>query len=347
MAEPAISQNASDLSALKEVTLLLLGSTADHAVRCGDGDIEAFRQLVRESSDTINNAKTASQVLMSSGALSQGISQYFIQTQRRVDALLSDVGSTFQNVLRHLEVLHGAAESQSIEALRAVFEQGLREGSLGSAKEQALQSLGEWSQHAEEKRRQALELTGSLQDRITILEQSVPRNSRSSAGTSQTGGSSDVTVDSCTGLPVRSEAEAALNRALEGEVQSYAAVFYLHRMGLTNARFGEPIGNQVILFCSQHIATVVARGNDSLFRWSGPAFVAVLERPDSSSTVSAEVQRLISAPFSRFFETSSRSVYLPVKVTATVIPLFETNYAEVSAQMERFILNASGLGKVE
>jgi len=56
---------------------------------------------------------------------------------------------------------------------------------------------------------------------------------------------------------------------------------------------------------------------------------------------------LISAPFSRFFETSSRSVYLPVKVTATVIPLFETNYAEVSAQLERFILNGSGLGKAD
>lgn len=337
---------AADLSALKEVTLLLLGATTEQAVTCGDGDIGSFRQVASESSDTIKNATTMSQVLMTSGALVQALSQYSTQTQRRVDALLADTGSMFQSFLGHLEGLHGDAESQSIQRLRTLFAQGLREGTLAQAKEQAMQSLDDWSKHAEEKRRRALELTSSLQDRITILEQSVPRSLRVPAGASS-GGSPEVTVDGCTGLAVRSEAEAALNRALEGQAQSYAAVFYLHRMALTNARFGEAIGNQVILFCSQHIATVVTRGNDSLFRWSGPAFVAVLERPDSASTVSAEVQRLISAPFSRFFETSSRSVYLPVKVTATVIPLFDTNYAEVSAQLERFILNASGLGKAD
>jgi hypothetical protein len=54
------------------------------------------------------------------------------------------------------------------------------------------------------------------------------------------------------------------------------------------------------------------------------------------------VQRLISAPFSRFFETSSRSVYLPVKVTADVIPLFNTNFAEVVDRIGNFVLKTSG-----
>ncbi len=137
-----------------------------------------------------------------------------------------------------------------------------------------------------------------------------------------------------------------MQRALESTSESgpkfYAAIFYLHRMQLTNARFGEAIGNQVMLFCSQHIATTVTRASDSLFRWSGPAFVAILERPESELAVNGEIQRLISTPFSRFFETSSRSVYLPVKVTAGVIPLYETNFAEACAHVERFILTTSG-----
>jgi GGDEF domain-containing protein len=133
-----------------------------------------------------------------------------------------------------------------------------------------------------------------------------------------------------------------LDTTSESAPKSYAAVFYLHRMALINARFGEAIGNQVLLFCSQHLATTVTRANDSLFRWSGPAFVAILERQESEMAVSVEVQRLISAPISRFFETSTRSVYLPVKVTAEVIPLFHSNFAEVTDRLERFILTASG-----
>jgi GGDEF domain-containing protein len=158
-------------------------------------------------------------------------------------------------------------------------------------------------------------------------------------------------VDPCTGLAKRPEAEAAMQRALDAgpgsETNSYAAVFYIHRMALTNARFGEAIGNQVVLFCSQQLATGVTRANDSLFRWSGPAFVAILERAESESAVNSEIQRLISSPFSRFFETSSRSVYLPMKITGKVIPLFDTNFAEVSGQLDNFILTASGQALAE
>jgi len=153
-------------------------------------------------------------------------------------------------------------------------------------------------------------------------------------------------VDATTGLLKRPDAEAALTRALEVAylegMKAYAVVFYLHRMPLTNARFGEAIGNQVILFCSQHIATTVTRVNDSLYRWSGPTFVAILERTESESAVNSEVQRILSAPFSRFFETSSRSVYLPVKITAEVIPLYDTDLAAVTEHVERFVLKSAG-----
>jgi GGDEF domain-containing protein len=169
---------------------------------------------------------------------------------------------------------------------------------------------------------------------------------RAGAGIANTGKSTHPT-DPCTGLPLRIEAEELIRQVIEQRKQAYAVVFYLHRMALTNARFGEAIGNQVILFCSQHIATAILRSNDALFRWQGPAFVAVVERPESLQAVNSEIQRLATTPISRHFETPSRSVYLPIRLTSEVVPLSETNTADVLGQIGRFILNTSGQGQNE
>lgn len=337
------SNSVLESTAWKDVALLLLGAAADHAVHCGSADVEPYRKHLRESIETLQHATESSQILMNAGGAVQAFAQYADKTQEQVEALVTEVNDTAQIFLTHLEKLHGDADTQSILAdLRSTMEKALDEANLKTAREAALASLEQLAQHAAAKRTQTLELTGNLQDRFTVLEQSVtPGGTRALA--------TPPTVDSTTGLPKRSDAEAAMQRTLESASEtgprSYAAIFYLHRMALTNARFGEAIGNQVMLFCSQHLATTVTRATDSLFRWSGPAFVAIIERPESELAVNTEIQRLISSPLSRFFETSSRSVYLPVRVTAEVIPLYETTFAEVTDKVEHFVLTTSGQGQ--
>jgi GGDEF domain-containing protein len=177
------------------------------------------------------------------------------------------------------------------------------------------------------------ELADQLQDRVTILEHSA---------TGAPAPAPPGEVDPCSGLPQRAAAEAGLRAALASDAPMCAAIFYLHRMALINARFGEAIGNQVIQACGLHIAANTIKANDRLFRWSGPAFLAILHRGDSPLAVSSEIQRIVCSPLSRFFETPSRSVYLPMKITGEVIPLQRRTYAEVVDQIERFILSASG-----
>jgi GGDEF domain-containing protein len=148
--------------------------------------------------------------------------------------------------------------------------------------------------------------------------------------------------DPGTGLPARAQAEGALREAINRQPQCYAVVFYLHRMQLTNARFGPAIGNQLIEFCSQHIAASCLRSTDTLFRWSGPAFVAIIERAETPTVLAAEIHKLVSPPLGRFFEAPKRSVYLPIKMTAEAVPLFDTNYADVLGSIETFVLSVSG-----
>ncbi|MGH9594133.1 MAG: diguanylate cyclase domain-containing protein [Bryobacteraceae bacterium] len=151
--------------------------------------------------------------------------------------------------------------------------------------------------------------------------------------------------DGCTGLPDRTKAEAAIARALaasgESLAQTCVAAFYLHRTNLANARFGTAVGDQLLSFCSQQITASIIKTSDSLYRWSGPAFIAILRR-ESQTRLNDEVQRAASAPVSRFFETASRTVYLPIKLTGRVIRTGNQTCAEVIEQIERFMNEAAG-----
>jgi GGDEF domain-containing protein len=136
-------------------------------------------------------------------------------------------------------------------------------------------------------------------------------------------------------FPWMSAAKGAIQRALGGETQVYAATFYVNRMHRINARLGDAIGDQVILHCSQHIATQLMGAHDALFRWRGPGFVALLVRPGSPLVVASEVQRFTSIPLSRFFETPSHTVYLPIKLTGEVFPLAGKGLDEVLEQVQQ------------
>lgn len=228
----------------------------------------------------------------------------------------ADASSILDLFLNHLERIYTDETSRGILGrLRTDLEAAIKAGTLSEARE------------------------GSAKHLTALLK---PR-----ASTDSIVGKAQHPRDPGTGLPLRAEAEEIVRHMIEQRKRAYAVVFYLHRMALTNARFGESIGNQVILFCSQHIATAVLRADDHLFRWQGPAFVAVIERPESLQTVTSEIQRLGVAPISRHFETPSRSVYLPIRLTCEVVPLFETNVADVLGQIGRFILNTSGQAQHE
>lgn len=200
---------ASTEAAWKEVALLVLNATAQYAVHCGDAEVSSFRKLVRESAEQLQQPGSLSQVFIAAGVLSQAIAHYSTQTQRQVDALLSDLSSMLQAFLAHLEKPHGDPESRAMVAqLRATLEGAIGAGKLADAREEAAAALSQLSEQADQKRRQTLELTGKLQDRVTILEQSLPAAARPAPPEG-----AGLVLNACTGLPMRTEAEAAMRRA--------------------------------------------------------------------------------------------------------------------------------------
>src|SRR5262249_17600623 len=159
----------------------------------------------------------------------------------------------------HLETIYGDAASPLAEFREAMDS----EADLVGLPEKLKECIAKTGQKEATSRKYLEEEIQTLREKLAAFERGATPVAKSAPTAPK------LAMDAVTGLPLAAEVEAAIQRAAAGEAHAYAAVFYVHRMSLTNAKFGAAIGDQVLLFCSQHIATRLVRVNDLLFRWNG------------------------------------------------------------------------------
>jgi len=99
-------------------------------------------------------------------------------------------------------------------------------------------------------------------------------------------------ADSVTGLPSQKAAETALEVLSRKAGKRYVVTAVVNRIQPINARFGQEAGDQVLRLFKESFERQVIAG-DRLFRWTGPALVAVLERTETLEAVRAEVRRML------------------------------------------------------
>jgi GGDEF domain-containing protein len=315
---------------------LLLNAIANNPVHLSVQERDAFRRRMEEVARQLQEPAPPPKILIAAGSVVQAVEHYNRQTQAAVSGAVRHLREIARSLLAHLRDPQEDAAGD-ISRLLAEFG-GIELSELQPFRLELENALETRVARRAEREQHHHELVESLRSRISALEDTL-RASAPPAGPAET--TARPAADRCTGLPLRAEAEAAIQEAMCGKTPIYVAAFYIPRMNLTNARFGDKIGDQVIQSCSQHIANQLSKGPVKLFRWMGPAFVAVLDRAESVAVVAREVQRAVAAPISRFFETSTRTVYLPTKMSGVCIRTAGRTYPEVLDQIERFILRAS------
>ncbi|MEP6962910.1 MAG: response regulator [Acidobacteriota bacterium] len=144
-------------------------------------------------------------------------------------------------------------------------------------------------------------------------------------------------TDPLTGLLGYSEAKRLIDAAITSEPSPRLAVFCVERMEFMRTRHGQAVADQVILLASQHLATHAGLTGDNLFRWTGAAFVALLDSPNGLDALKLELQRALSHPINQFFETMSRCVFLPIKISVDVFALNDLRLPDVEDRIHRFI----------
>jgi GGDEF domain-containing protein len=129
-------------------------------------------------------------------------------------------------------------------------------------------------------------------------------------------------VDTLTGLEARGGAERAFAAAIDSRLHAYAALFVVDRLHVINARFGYSTGDQMLRAVCDHLASCLSPG-DRLFRWTGPALLALMERVERVSEVQEEINHIGSSPLKVAVQIGNGSVLLPIPTLSLLMPLTE------------------------
>ena len=127
-------------------------------------------------------------------------------------------------------------------------------------------------------------------------------------------------LDAATGLPGRVEGERGLHDALASPGTKFLLLAVINRLEAVNARFGFAIGDQVLALAAEHFRAAL-HTDDKLYRWNGPALLAVMCRTADISSVRDEVRRFADKKLEKIFVIGSRSVLLPISASWAIFPI--------------------------
>jgi diguanylate cyclase (GGDEF)-like protein len=304
-----LSQNPETDQALLNAVSLLVEGIGQHAVEGGAADGVRFREGMKALSDALGEDSTPAEIVEHAQLAISKLEEHnrragmyhrlqHAELQNMVKMLAATVGAVTAAGNSNLQTLGEienqvakASELDDVRTIKSKLADCLMEIRKEAERQQKAtgETITRLSQGLEKARQQALGVTGAIQDNIT-------------------------------GLPLRQEAEAVLAQAGHSTSQAFAAVMVLDRLPHLNVRFGREVGDEVLVAYTRMLQKQLSR-EDRLFRWGGPALLAVLPRRDTLEQVRREFGRLMENKLEHSIQTSSRSTLVLIGARWTLIPM--------------------------
>ena len=306
---PDAPQGAGDL--LRIVRLMMQG-IALHAVEGDPQDYQIFRRDLQEQLEALDAGPTPAELLLRTGSVLKTLEDYNERTTRHLRMQGAELHHMIAMLTRTVATL-GSGSEQSLGRLREIEGQLEKTSAIEDVRilktrlEECLESI------RTETKRQKSESSRTVESLRQEIRGSQERISAAGAGHA---------LDPATGLPARSAAAAALAEWALSDKPPYAALFIVDRIPLINARFGYPVGDRVLKTYLEELRGRLAPG-DQIFRWSGPAFLALLYRTDRIEKVREQLRFQLPAKIERTFELSNRSALLSISATWAIFPVTE------------------------
>jgi GGDEF domain-containing protein len=306
-----------------------------HAVRGEAADYEKYRADLRRIQEEMGEQPSASEVQVAAGAAVEAMEEYHNRTSRFIRVQCAELQTMVGMLTKTMTTLASGSEN-SVTRLQTIEKQ-LHKASLIEDFQAARQRLAECLDNLRgEVVRQKEESQRTVAKIRTELKSSQERTSSSAIA------AGEGRRDPATRLPGRQEAEAALIKLAKEGRHAHAAIFVVERLELINARFGFAAGDQVLSFLSEHLTQSLSSA-DRLFRWSGPALLALLERDGTPREVREEVARITAQRLEKTVNLSGRSVLLPVGANSAVFPVADYRPVQLLfLQFDNFVQGGGG-----
>ncbi len=289
--------------ALLRTTHLLLEGIEVHAVRRDAGDYDRFRKELGLIRADLKEGIAASEVFVLASQALKTLEGYNAHATGQMRAQCEDL----QNMVAMLTKTMAAITSESKSSISRLQEiqTTLQTASVLEDFHQAkirmsecLEVLGKEIVH---RRSESAKQISEMHSVVQGLRSSRPGHSAEEL----------ARKDPLTGLIERAGAEVALASAVKEGQPVYAAVFVADRLDMINARFGRSVGDDLLLFFSHHIAHGLKEA-DRLYRWTGPAILAILHRETSVASVREDINALFARRLTLNVTSENRSVLLAV-----------------------------------
>jgi GGDEF domain-containing protein len=146
-------------------------------------------------------------------------------------------------------------------------------------------------------------------------------------------------IDAVTGLLGAADAATAIRALATAGKLAYVTAFAVERLETINLRFGFKVGDQILLLFAQHMAQHISDG-DALFRWRGPCFVVITERPASELTMIGEATKMSHARLEHVVSISSREINVPIASSWALLRIQPTSDAgEAISKLDEFAIH--------
>jgi GGDEF domain-containing protein len=140
-------------------------------------------------------------------------------------------------------------------------------------------------------------------------------------------GELDPSSDPITGLPMRALAHQSIAANISSRKECVAALFVIDRLASINGRFGRAAGDDVLLLVAQQLAKRLSGA--TLFRWSGPALVAILEVATGAAAAESQAKAAASMRLEKSIEANGRSIFLLITLLGQVKSVSANDSADV------------------
>lgn len=312
---------------LRQVISLLVDKLGESAVDAEPDESSDFRMDIRAIREALTLDLPQENLLILVQSATQALETYNGRITRRI----ANQTANYQTIIKLLQntlVKTAGENAETVQNLARIgedLERGNGFKDLQSLKlelSKCLSSLRDEVERARAGRQSVIEKLQIEIESYRELDESLPQRK----------------LDAATGLARQSACIEAIQEAIDIGTRHYAVVMVVNRVQPVNARFGREAGDRMLSRFKEYVETQL-RASDQLFRWTGPAVVAILERPETFDHVCATVRHMLDSSIDANYEVNGRSVLIPVSAAWSVIMLTATPEA-IARQIQTFIASS-------
>jgi GGDEF domain-containing protein len=312
---------------------LLLQGIELHAVEADALAFSQFRQNISTVSGRLSEQSGGEEILAAMGVVIRTMSEYNQVATRVSQAHLRELQAMLVMTTETIAFLSESSNT-GVERLHALERNIRKASSIHDVRE----LRGKLVECLTLVRNESNRLRDESNTRISALREGVEHTVKQvrTAGL-------DQPVDPATGLHGRAAAEEQIAANISQGKDFAVTLFLVDRLAHFNGRFGRKTGDEVLLQVAQHIGQRLETA--SLFRWSGPAFAAVMDIRTTFTEVERQMKRIASLRLEKTIATDGRFVLFPVTCSYLLQKVLAGDSADVVARnLDRFVCTHIGEG---